>query len=306
MLRPVSAPKPTPAPANLCSQPAQPAPWPRPVQTSDRASQQKSRAKAGVCSGRWAVPFTAAASESRRTAVAGWLTVRVLIAAGGESVEAQPPVKPRLIVLKVLLLKVTSTEDVQSASSSSVPLSSPYYQCACVNIRVYVTLNESRDKNLLVAGSGSWTGAGLAGLGAACDCVAVVTGLTALTSWPGSVVETLLLVRRQMSNKKVRSVEHLSLQNLRMCFHKSGSAGSPLANSSAEIKAGEGAGRRWSQHLPDSCRSLGHSCWRDRGSRSAHTCPGTARSSSACSLAHTPARTQEEEASKSHDTLAVD
>lgn len=92
--------------------------------------------------------------------------------------------------------------------------------------------------NLLVAGSCPRTGTGLTGLGAACDWVPVVTGLTAFTSWPGSVVETLLLVRRQMSNKEVRSLEHLSPRNFRMCFHKSGSAGSPLANSSAEIKAG--------------------------------------------------------------------
>lgn len=165
-----------------------------------------------------------------------------------------------------------------------------------------MTLNKREDKNLLVAGGRSRTGAGLTGLGAACDRVSVVTGPTALAPWPGSVVQTLLLVRRQMSNKEVRCLEHLSLQTSRMCLHKSGSAGGPLANSSAEIKAGKEAGRRRSQHLPDSCRSPGRSCWRDRGSHTAHTCPGTGRSSSARSLPRTPATRQEEEVRKSRDT----
>lgn len=46
--------------------------------------------------------------------------------------------------------------------------------------------------NSLVAGSGSRTRAGLAGLRAACCRVAIVTGLTALAPRPGRVVETLL------------------------------------------------------------------------------------------------------------------
>lgn len=62
--------------------------------------------------------------------------------------------------------------------------------CACWKLRV-----SSKDKNSLVAGSGSRTGAGLTGLGAARSRVSVVTGLTALTSGPGCVVETPLWVR---------------------------------------------------------------------------------------------------------------
>ena len=64
------------------------------------------------------VPFTAPASKSRRTVVAGWLPVTVLIAAGGESVTAELSVKLQLIALAVLLLKVTWTGGSQSASSS--------------------------------------------------------------------------------------------------------------------------------------------------------------------------------------------
>lgn len=43
----------------------------------------------------------------------------------------------------------------------------------------------------LVAGRGSRTGAGLAGLSTACYRVSIKTRLTALTPWPSGVVETL-------------------------------------------------------------------------------------------------------------------
>lgn len=128
-----------------------------------------------------------------------------------------------------------------------------------------------KDKNSLVAGSRSRTRAGLAGPGTACDGVAIVTSLTALASRPGGVVETLLLVRRQMRNEEVRSLVD-----------------------SSEIKAGKEAERRRSQRLPDSCRSPGHSRWRGRGSCRGRTCPGRAQSSTACSLRHTPATPDEE------------
>lgn len=46
------------------------------------------------------------------------------------------------------------------------------------------------------------TGAGFAGLSTACLRISIETRLTALTPWPGGVMETLLLVRTYTQIKK--------------------------------------------------------------------------------------------------------
>lgn len=74
-----------PAPAHHCSQLARRPQLAQRPQSHPHVQQHRGAESRLVCAGRREVPFTASASESRRTA-AGGLTVSILVAGAGEPV----------------------------------------------------------------------------------------------------------------------------------------------------------------------------------------------------------------------------
>lgn len=99
--------------------------------------------------------------------------------------------------------------------------------------------------NSLVAGSGSRTGAGLAGLSAARYRFSIETSLTAFTPWPGGVMETLLLVRTHRNKEDCEIHGTVEYTVVMVCFHMLRFAKKPLVHSTAQIKAGSTRAKTW-------------------------------------------------------------
>lgn len=153
--------------------------------------------------------------------------------------------------------------------------------------------------NSLAAGRSSRTWAGLTSLSTACCRVSIETSLTAITPWPVSVMETLLLVRKQRIKEEVKSAEQYIMQLLRVVcvFPHAKICQEPIIafhcqdQSRFQCCGWFERGEEQHKNLPDSCQSPGHSCWRDRCSCTARKCPGRGRSWTGCNLHRTPGST---------------